>query len=98
MTRHQTLSIIIIIGLIASTIFYIGQVATAPAPCDDVQMRHLFLSHANGLNLYDACEARTEGLNTNEERTQYDRQRSTTDIEQTHVGRTLDGGSRHSTG
>ena len=47
LTRHQTLSIIIIIGLIASTIFYIGQVATAPAPCDDVQMRHLFLSHAN---------------------------------------------------
>ena len=47
MTRYQTLSIIIIIGLIASTIFYIGQIATAPAPCDDVQMRHLFLSHAN---------------------------------------------------
>ena len=48
MNRHQdALTIIIVVGLIASTIFYIGQIATAPAPCDDVQMRHLFLSHAN---------------------------------------------------
>jgi len=48
MNRHQeALAIIIIVGLIASTILYIGQIATAPAPCDDVQMRHLFLSHAN---------------------------------------------------
>jgi len=47
MRDYRLATFMVIIGLLSFTIYYILRTSTAAAPCDDVQVRHLFMSHVN---------------------------------------------------
>lgn len=47
MRDYRLATFMVIISLLSFTIYYILRTSTAAAPCDGVQVKHLFMSHIN---------------------------------------------------